>query len=950
MLKQFYEKALPSQGVYCTCGIDPATGKTTSRFAETLDDLYTNIEILKKKKINVYVTPASYEGWSRKADNCAFVRTFFLDIDTHGKNSYGSKEETIEALNHLIEVTGLPDPVYIDSGGGIHAYWIMDRDIPYEEWKPLAEKFKEVCQKHINLDRSVTADGARLMRCPDTLNYRYDPPRMAVVTSDAIHVYDLDEFKDFLATQDVEVQGLANDVFAKVKKGLDEDTLAMKKMDNFEWDFEKLADRSVAGDGCNQVKYWLENLESLGYEDWFSSMNIAYFCKDGDKWIHELSKPHPEYTYENVEKKRLEYEKLGKPQTCQHLENQNPERCKGCKHYGKINTPIVLGKTLRKATEETPIEINTTESVRETPSTETIPVFPDFLKPFFRGENGGVYQELPPTKSKKGIEYHQPIEILPQVLYPTRRLYSPLDGECLSMVLVLPNDGKKEFLLPLKAVTSLEELKRTLSFNQVVHSPKVATNIQEYIIRWGQYMILISKAQQMRMQFGWSESRTSDNWDDRTFVFGKNEVISTTEIIESPVSPYIKQLAEHFKPIGTFEKWKQSALELKRPGLELHALMCLSGFGSPLMEFINQGGFTIGLYGGSGNGKTGAMYAAISTFGNPKALSLFDTTDNAMTQRFVTLRSLVFGMDEVTNKDPAVVSQLIHKISQGTARIRMQASSNAEREHSLGASLIGILTTNDSLEGKLEKHRSTPHGERARYAELYIEQPDILKGPEGDALGRKIFDPFRFNYGHAGPMFIKELFKFSTNQIMDKLEKWGERYTNDTQNDASYRYYKNFIMCTFTAAEIVVDSGILDYDIEHIYKKTIDTLNYMKQNVSKINVTDYSAILTDFIYENMGNILRIRDGKVVDEPRGRLVARVSTDEPTRISKEVFKDYLNKRNLSTREFEKVMKEQGILIKVDRKHLETGWKPTTNSQASYVYIIKNDFLDDKPEPNN
>ena len=65
---------------------------------------------------------------------------------------------------------------------------------------------------------------------------------------------------------------------------------------------------------------------------------------------------------------------------------------------------------------------------------------------------------------------------------------------------------------------------------------------------------------------------------------------------------------------------------------------------------------------------------------------------------------------------------------------------------------------------------------------------------------------------------------------------------------------------------------------------------------------------------------------------------------------MFKDYLNKRNLSTREFEKVMKEQGILIKVDRKHLETGWKATTNSQASYVYLIKNDFLDDKSEPDH
>jgi hypothetical protein len=113
---------------------------------------------------------------------------------------------------------------------------------------------------------------------------------------------------------------------------------------------------------------------------------------------------------------------------------------------------------------------------------------------------------------------------------------------------------------------------------------------------------------------------------------------------------------------------------------------------------------------------------------------------------------------------------------------------------------------------------------------------------------------------------------------------------------------------------------------------------------------DYAAVLNDFIYENMGNILRIKDGKVTDEPRGKLVARVSTDEPTRISKEAVKDYLNKRNINIREFEKTLKEQGVLIKVDRKHLETGWKATTNSQASYVYVIKNDFLDAEADTDN
>lgn len=968
MLKQFYEKALPSQGVYCVSGIDPNNNKITNRFAETLEDVFELVEKFKKKKVNVYVAPASFEGFSRKAESCVYVRSFFIDIDTHGKNSYDDKEGTLEALQQLLSATELPKPTCIDSGGGLHAYWVMDRDIPYEEWKPLAEKFKSLCLKHIAIDTSVTADGARLMRCPDTFNYRYTPPIMATVLDEEITVYDFDEFKKFM--DEVETNQPAQDPFANVRRGLDEDTLAMKRVDNYQWDFYKIAQRSLSGDGCAQVKYWLENADTLGYDDWFSSMNIAYFCADGDKMIHEVSKDHPDYTEKQVEEKKLEFIKRGKPQTCEYLASQNPDRCKGCKHRGKIHTPIVLGKTIKEATEETSIvaeaprvepipeaisalfeKTNEAEPVRQTQNTQKIPVFPDYLKPYIRGEVGGIYYTPPPKQDKKGqVHYEDPVEILAHILYPTRRLFSPLDGECMTMNLILPNDGLKEFLLPMKSVYGLEDLKKTLAFNQVIYTPKYINNIQEYLVKWSQYMINISKAQQMRMQFGWSIGRTSKEWESRTFVAGENEIISSTQSVEAPVSPYVKQLAKYFEPIGTFEKWQETAHELKRPGFELHALICLSGFGSPLLEFIDQGGFTLGLYGRSGNGKTGAMYAAVSTFGSPKPLCVFDSTDNGLVQRFVALHSMVFGLDEVTNKDPEVLSQLIHKISQGSAKIRMQSSANAEREHSLNCSLFGILTTNDSIEGKIERFRNSPDGERARYAELYIEQPDALKGPEGDELGRKIFDPFRFNYGHAGPMFIKELFKLSTPEVMARLAKWGKRYTDDTQGDASYRYYKNFISCTFAAAEIVVGAGILDYDIEHIYKKTIDTLNYMKQNISKINANDFTAVLNDFIYENMGNILRLKDGKVIDEPRGKLVARVATDEPTRISKEALKEYLNKRKMSTREFEKDLKERGVLLKVDRKHLETGWKATTNSQASYVYLIKNDFLDDKSEPDH
>ena len=48
------------------------------------------------------------------------------------------------------------------------------------------------------------------------------------------------------------------------------------------------------------------------------------------------------------------------------------------------------------------------------------------------------------------------------------------------------------------------------------------------------------------------------------------------------------------------------------------------------------------------------------------------------------------------------LSNLVHKISNGKAKIRMQASVNAEREHEMSASLIALFTSNHSLYNKIE--------------------------------------------------------------------------------------------------------------------------------------------------------------------------------------------------------------------------------------------------------
>ena len=94
MLKQFYEKALPSQGVYCVGSFD---SRMRNHFAETLDELFEIVEKYKKTH-NIFVTPGSFEGHSRKADDCLFVKSFFIDLDVGKSKEYATKGDAHTCL------------------------------------------------------------------------------------------------------------------------------------------------------------------------------------------------------------------------------------------------------------------------------------------------------------------------------------------------------------------------------------------------------------------------------------------------------------------------------------------------------------------------------------------------------------------------------------------------------------------------------------------------------------------------------------------------------------------------------------------------------------------------------------------------------------------------------------------------------------------------------------
>jgi uncharacterized protein (DUF927 family) len=252
----------------------------------------------------------------------------------------------------------------------------------------------------------------------------------------------------------------------------------------------------------------------------------------------------------------------------------------------------------------------------------------------------------PPRRDKKGKVIQDDPELLtPFDIYPIQRIYSPHEGECLVMRIDFPKDESREFVLPLKDVGLYDKLKTTLLSNGLKFEPANAPKMASYIMKWSTYLTNVRKAEVMRMQQGW----TSEKCD--SFVIGTTEYMADGTTRQCPPSPLVKNIVRNIRPNGSLDDWKKSIAMFGDPGYEWHAFSVLCGFASPLMEFTNVNGVILSLYGKSGFGKTGALYGALSIWGHPENLAVFDATQNALITRMIACKNLPFGLDEQSNTD-----------------------------------------------------------------------------------------------------------------------------------------------------------------------------------------------------------------------------------------------------------------------------------------------------------
>ena len=930
MRKEFYTRALPSQGTYCVALIHPTTKRTKHIYAHSHDKLE---EILAKATAeathNVYVAALSFTGESRTANTAAFARSFFVDLDVnHGAVCYSSKEEALTALNEFVQDSDLPPPVRIDTGGGVQAFWLFEEDVPADEWKIYSARFKQFCMdKGLLIDPAVTADAARILRCPETLNHRVQQQSKFIDTD--FEQYDFEAFKSFLGAPP------ENQIVKVEKVPIDDETRAIANLDNFEDSFAQLAERSLAGHGCNQIKHAIENRATLSYGLWFAALSIAQRCADREDAIRMVSEDHPGYTFEQADAKAQETAKVSGPHSCKRFEQENPEGCEGCPLKGQFISPIYLAQKLRVPTVATAPLPDTEDTVWGESDNHDLLIFPGYLAPYSRGAKGGIMYSPPATIDKAGNKFQDPpFEIINRAVYPYKRMFSVNDGECFMVRTVMPMDGFREFLLPVDQVYSHEFLTKALVKSGATFDPDKIKLVVKYFIRWSEYLTSTERAEQMRMQMGWTTEFDA-------FVIGNNEVKPTAEIVKAASSPLVRGVAQHLSPHGSYDMWKRSANFFNNPGYEMHAFGMLTGFGSPLMRLTPVAGASICyMSADSGTGKTGSLYAAISIWGHPKNLSLADkgATQNGFIGRYLNLKNIVFGIDEASNAKPEHLADLVHAVSHGKAKVRMQSSVNAEREHEESASLITFFTSNQSIYDKLRQLKGSPDGEMARLIEFNIRKPDSLT----DDIGIDIFDRFKHNYGFAGLEFMQHYFKVGEAYVKAIVDKWHKRFNLDVGEDTGYRFYRGLIAATFAGGELAIEAGIINLDLERVYKTVLLEIIQLRDDTVKINKTDYPALVTEFLMNNWAGMLVLdENNRVVREPSASkpLVARSEKLSGIQyISKTELRKFLATKQISTREFEKAMSNEGLLTKLERHRLTTGWNSGIHGNPVAVYAFK------------
>lgn len=788
-------------------------------------------------KDNVIVKGDGKTKIERKASQASRFQTFALDIDA-GKadptKSYPTTQDAVIALTKFIKASGLPVPLVILSGHGIHAYWPLTEPISRDQWRSGGLALKELCRKHdLIIDETKVHDPSMVLRPLDTLN-----------KGNTVQILVLNTQRHSPDSMIAAFGQPARRLPAHTASPLNAAALAGATE-------YPPSDPAKILAGCATLRFMLREFGAhLDYEGWRLTLGIAKYCINPEATAIEWSKGHKTFNEAVVLEKLESWETP--PTLCTTI-NQNAatnSKCKGCPRWALNGTPCALGF---------PEPPHISEALPPSPKpAESIPgvhVDPDITAP-------AIDAPAPFKRTPDGVQWlNQGVwcKICSYDLFPVQIVKDNSTNQVLvEWVWRKPHVGYTRMSVRMAAIfndSSVVDLSTALSDQGFLVESKLKQQwLSQYMRAYTQLLQQHQASTELYNSFGWKA-------DNSKFVIGASEMtvcngeVHTHEVgMTKLVSNKNYDLAFGVK--GNLETWVAWTELLNHKTLTLHQLELARAFAAPLLPFTGLRGLVVSLVGESGRGKTTIQNWAASVYGDPSRINTTaNDTQMSIVQRMGVFNCLPMAVDEVTLSKPETIANLIYWGSQGQDRNRVTEVTSANTW-----AMILSLSTNRSLRDKVGLVGADVEALQLRLLEFTVPETPIFA--ETSDWGRRVNLSILDHHGHAGRVYLAHLLSMGQHRIKKAIEDHLP-YVKDTYNISflgKERYWQTAVVLYDLGSKWAHELGLIKYNYRLGIQAMVDSIKTQRVWLDSTKVDPYDLVAeyitvhngmsTNVVYEN----------------------------------------------------------------------------------------------------
>jgi hypothetical protein len=845
---------------------------------------YTTAEVLEDGKLT----------GRRTQENVQSLRSFWIDLDIKRP---GDKKTLVHAdlpsavgwLKNFCAGTALPIPnLWVNSGYGLHLYWITEDPMTPEVWQPYAEALKAALVANNAIgDIGLSADSARILRPPETLNFK-DPanPKPVSVLKQSPEIPNqviYDKLQPYMALAANYGNGISSGsgalaggpsaVMAQRSGSLATPQSLVAAQANMPARAERFL--AAIATKCHQVR---DSLATSGAGDSYSlwylgHLSLAHFCADGNQLAHDLSRGDPRYSSGNVDhhlqQVAAEHQRKGTgAPTCAKYDTYRTGVCRACPHWGKINSPLTLGVE----------HGDLPAGYRRAPNAIERRVVKGGEEAWVKLIDGDVFA---PILDRKGGDY-----ILTFTYeFAGKKSYVTVDQG------TLPSDaGRLGGIFCNMGVTlygvELQEFARFTMF-------------------WIKELRAMCAVRETPVPaFGWAkENKTYIGFSVGGTLYKQDGTIEVAPGGDARIN-------EAYQPRGDLQAWKDACKFVIDGRPELQVLVA-AAFAAPLMEFTGETGVTLSAWSThSGVGKSSALKVGQAVWGSLNMMCSMEDTHNAARKIIASTRVMPCYWDEMRISDDARATEMLDmffEVAQGKDKARLYSDTTL-REIGEWRTLL-VSTSNRPFMDHIIRDQSTDAG-AVRLFEFPVEQKQLVFSTQASRIVRSLED----NTGQAGKVYAA--FISTCQQTAAKLvEKCAEMIHSQVQAVPSERLYIAGVSAILAGSHLARTAGLYDFDIPAMRDFLVVAFKNLRARrtgdltVSN-GVVDYDKIIGNFFadHSNEGLITnefhnRGRPNKnftVVRRPTSfnRLAFHIGQRENmVRIDKQVFIDWCRKHKLA-----------------------------------------------------